>query len=85
MSMKALLVVVIPTHLEQFTVVLDFLLETTQHQDHIIKRFFLFAQFLGFFGVIPNRWIFQRGIDRAKAFYFGIVVKDTPEGPGYEP
>jgi hypothetical protein len=29
-----------------------------QHQHHVVEGFFLFSQFLGFFGVVPDRRVF---------------------------
>jgi hypothetical protein len=34
------------------------LCETREGDHHIVERFFFFAQFLGFFGVVPDRGIF---------------------------
>jgi hypothetical protein len=39
---------------------------------------------LGFFGVVPDRRIFEGCVDGSQPFRFGIVVKDTPVTRGYE-
>ena len=46
-------------HLEQLGVVLDFLAQATQGEDDVVQGFFFFAQLLGFFGVVPDRGVFQ--------------------------
>jgi hypothetical protein len=32
--------------------------EATQGHDHAVEGFLFTAQFLGFFGVVPDRWVF---------------------------
>ena len=48
-------------------------------QHNIVKRLFFFAQFLRFFGIVPNAWVFKGSVDRSQSFRFRIEVKDTPE------
>jgi hypothetical protein len=71
-------------HFEQFKVVGQLVGQGGDGDHHAVERFFLFAQFLGFFGVVPDRGIFERCVDGSQPFRFGIVVKDTPVTRGYE-
>ncbi len=45
-------------HLKQLSVVSQFGCELLQCQNDGVERFFFFAQFLGFFGVVPDRRVF---------------------------
>ena len=71
-------------HLEEFKVVGQLAGQVGDGHHHAIQGFFLFAQLLGFFRVVPDRGIFERCVDGSQPFRFGIVVKDTPVTRGYE-
>jgi hypothetical protein len=71
------LVAFLLAHVEQFGVVGQLACEPVECEHHAVERFFLFAQLLGFLGIVPDRGVFQRCVYRAQAFKFGIEVKDT--------
>jgi hypothetical protein len=48
-----------------------------QRQHHGFQRFFLSAQRLRFFGVVPDGGVFRQLIDFGQAFLLAIEVKDT--------
>ena len=66
-------------HFKKFKVVGQFAGQVGDGHHHAVQGFFLFAQFLGFFGVVPDRGIFEGCVDGSQPFRFGIVVKGTPE------
>jgi hypothetical protein len=79
--LQAGLVAVLFGHLIELEVVGQFAIERLQRQHDAIELLFFLAQFLGALGVVPDRRVFQRCVDGSQSFRFGIVVKDTPEGP----
>ena len=46
-------------HFKQLGVVSQFAADFIKHQHHIVERFFLFAQVLGFFRVVPDGGVFE--------------------------
>ena len=66
----------VAAHLVELAVVGQLGRQLLQRQHHGVEDFFL-AQFLGLLRVVPAGRVFQRGVYRAQAFVFGIVVKDT--------
>jgi hypothetical protein len=71
-------------HFKEFKVVGQLTGQVGDGHHHAVEGFFLFAQFLGFFRVVPDRRIFEGCVDGSQPFRFGIVVKDTPVTRGYE-
>ncbi len=71
-------------HFEEFKVVGQLAGQVVDGHHHTVEGFFLFAQFLGFFRVVPDRGFFEGCVDGSQPFRFGIVVKDTPVTRGYE-
>jgi hypothetical protein len=57
-------------------------LQVGEGDDDAVEQFFLFAQFLGALGVVPDAGVFQAGVDGSQTFEFGIEVKDTPVNRG---
>jgi hypothetical protein len=51
-----------------------------QGQNNIFQAFAFAADFLGFFGVVPERVVFCQLDDFFQTRGFRIVVKDTPSG-----
>ena len=81
---QAIVIAFFLAHLKEFKVVGQLAGQVGDGHHHAVQGFFLFAQFLSFFGVIPDRGIFERCVDGSQPFRFGIVVKDTPVTRGYE-
>ena len=71
-------VVLVAAHFVQLGAVGQLLGELVQHHDHVIERLLFLAQFLGLLGIVPDRRIFERGVDGSQTFCLGRVVKDTP-------
>jgi hypothetical protein len=67
-NQKAGLVVVGLAHLIELEVVGNFSAQSVEHQDDVVQRFFLFAQLLGFLGVVPDGGVFERCVDGSQAF-----------------
>ena len=74
---QAGLVAVFLAHFVELGVVGQLLGELVEREHHRVQRLLLFAQLLGFFRIVPDRRVFERCVDRAQAFKFGIEVKDT--------
>ena len=70
-------VAVFARHLEQLGVVGELAGEPVEHMHDVFKRFFFAAQVLGALGVVPDRRVFESGLDFLQLRCFGIVVKDT--------
>ncbi len=75
---QAVFVAFVLAHFKQLGVVCQLGGEPAQRHHDVVERFFLAPEFLCLFRVVPDRRVFQRGVDRPQAFGFGIVVKDTP-------
>jgi hypothetical protein len=69
-------------HLVQLEVVTEIAREVRQRDYDAVELLFFLAQFLGLLGIVPDRWIFQRGVNGPQTFRLGIEVKDTPGGLG---
>jgi hypothetical protein len=65
-------------HLEQLGVVGQALGQLVEREHHAVELLFFLAQVLGLLGVVPDRRVFQRGVDGSQALGLGSVVKDTP-------
>jgi len=76
-GLQARLVAFFLAHLVELGVVGQVTLQALDGQHHAVQRLLFLAQFLGLLGVVPDRRVFQRGVDRPQAFGFGIEVKDT--------
>ncbi len=74
-------VTVVAAHLEQLEVVRQLAVQLLQRDDDVVELLLFPAQFLGLLGVVPDRRVFQRGVDGPQALGFGIVVKDTSGDP----
>jgi hypothetical protein len=81
---QAIVIAFFLAHFKELKVVGQLAGQVGDGHHHAVEGFFLFAQFLGFFGVVPDRGIFERCVDGSQPFRFGIVVKDTPVTRGYE-
>jgi hypothetical protein len=55
-------------HLKELEVVGQLAGQVGDGYHHAIEGFFLFAQFLGFLGVVPDRGIFERCVDGSQPF-----------------
>jgi hypothetical protein len=55
-------------HLKEFQVVGQLTGQGGDGQHHAIERFLFFAQFLGFFGVVPDCRIFEGCVDGSQPF-----------------
>lgn len=64
-------------HVVELGVVGELAAELVQRDDYVVQGLLFPAQFLGTLGVVPDRGVFERGVDRPQSFSFGIVVKDT--------
>lgn len=71
-------VIVLRGQFEQFLRIDQAGLDVGQVLYNVFQAFFLAAQFLGVFGIVPDLRAFQFGIDYLQAFGLGIIVKDTP-------
>ncbi len=73
-------------HFEQFRGIAQVSAQSREATDHILQRFFLAAQFLCAFGIVPDLGVFERLGNFGQALLFGIDVKDTSAGrPGAFP
>jgi hypothetical protein len=62
---------------EQLARVGDVSRRVLQRDHHAFEGFLFLAQFLGMFGVVPDRRVFQRARDFLELFGLQVEVKDT--------
>jgi hypothetical protein len=56
---QAIVIAFFLAHFKEFKVVGQFAGQVGDGHHHAVEGFFFFAQFLGFFGVVPDRGIFE--------------------------
>jgi hypothetical protein len=60
-------------------------LRLVQRDDDVVELLFLFAQFLGLLGVVPDRGSSSDALTVLRRSDFGIEVKDTSGDPASGP
>jgi hypothetical protein len=79
---QGVVVAFLACHVEQLARIPKRLVQPGQGVDDVFQFTPFLAQFLCFFGIVPDGRVFQQLDDFSQALLFDIVVKDTPEGPG---